>query len=66
MSPFFFKNRIKELKLLCPDDFVVYVTTPGEEPGACPIDELDQSRHAIGKVGDPTEKLYTAWISETR
>lgn len=66
MSPFFFGNRIKALKLLCPDDFVVYVTTPGEEPGACPIDELDPSRHAIGRVGDPVKKLYAAWISETR
>ena len=62
----FFESRIKELKSLCPDDFVVYVTTAGEEPGACPQDELDSPRRAIGKVGDTTEKLYTAWISETR
>lgn len=66
MSPLFFKNRIKELKLRCPDNFTVYVTTPGEEPGACPINELDPSRRAIGRVGDSLEKLYTAWISETR
>ena len=62
----FFASRIKELKSCCPADFAVYVTTPGEEPGACPIDELDPPRRMIGKVGDTTEKLYTAWISETR
>ena len=62
MSPFF-ENRIKALKLRCPDDFAVYVTTPGEEPGACPADELEPPRRMIGKVGDSAEKLYTAWIS---
>lgn len=62
----FFLNRIKSLKSRCPADYAVYVTTPQEDPGACPIDELDPSRHAIGKVGDTAEKLYTAWISETR
>lgn len=66
MSPFFFENRIKELKLRCPENFAVYTTTPGEEPGACPINELDPTRHAIGRVGDPLEKLYAAWIGETR
>ena len=62
----FFEIRIKELKSLCPADFAVYVTTAGEEPGACPQDELDPPRRAIGRVGDTAEKLYTAWISETR
>ena len=66
MSPLFFTSRIKELKLRCPDDFTVYVTTPGEEPGACPADELDSSRHTIGKVGDSVKKLYMAWINENR
>ena len=62
----FFSDRIKDLKSLCPADFAVYVTTPGEEPGACPIDELDSPRRAIGRVGDTAEKLYKAWIGETR
>ena len=58
----FFASRIKELKSCCPADFAVYVTTPGEEPGACPIDELDPPRRImIGKVGDPTDLLYAAW-----
>ena len=64
MSPFF-TSRIKELKLRCPDDFAVYVTTPSEEPRACPADELDPSRHAIGRVGDSVKKLYEAWIDTT-
>lgn len=62
----FFEDRIKLLKLRCPADYVIYTTTPQEEPGACPQDELDPPRRAIGKVGDPVKKLYTAWISETR
>lgn len=65
MNPIFFENRVKELKLRCPDDFAIYITTPGEEPGACPADELDPSRHAIGRVGDSAKKLYEAWIDTT-
>ena len=61
-----FELKIKLLKMHCPADFAVYVTTPQEEPGACPQDELDPPRHAIGKVSDSLEKLYTAWISENR
>lgn len=58
----FFESRIKELKSCCPADFAVYVTTPHEEPGACPQDELDPPRRImIGKVGDPTDLLYSAW-----
>ena len=60
----FFESRIKELKLRCPDDYAVYVTTPHEEPGACPIDELGPKRRIIGKVGYPTEKLYAAWTND--
>lgn len=59
-----FENRIKALKSRCPDDFVVYVTVPHEEPGACPVDEVDSSRHVIGRVGDPVDELYAAWIDE--
>ena len=62
----FFETRIKELKLRCPDEYMIYVTVPHEEVGACSIEELDASRHAIGRVGDSTEKLYEAWMNDKR
>ena len=58
-----FIARIYELKRKCPADYAVYVTTPQEEPGAAPMQELDgYSCRIIGRVEDPLETLYRAWI----
>lgn len=36
-----FARRIEALRRMCPSDWMVYVVTPGEEPGVAPKDEIE-------------------------